>query len=253
MKNVNPEQNPPWTAKELKACLFDFGGTLDADGVTWQDRFYALYEKHGVDVDREAFRHAFYAADDALVDTHALETAGLQETLQTQAERVWEALDLKKTGGRLRAIVTDFLDGMRWHTERNRKLLTRLGARYRLGIVSNFYGNLDRVCTDLGIRDLFACIVDSSRVGVMKPDPLIFQAALNQLGLRPHQSVFVGDNPARDMEGAKGMGMPHIWLVGKNGKSRTPCCPEDPIIPTLEDLGPLLLHGTFERRQEVAG
>ncbi len=247
-----PVRNPPWDTRKLKACLFDFGGTLDADGVTWQDRFYTLYGKHGIDVDREAFRQAFYASDDDLVDTNALEGAGLRETIQAQAERVWEALNLKNGDDRLRAVVTDFLDGMRWHTQRNRKLLARLRDRYRLGIVSNFYGNLDRVCEDLGIRDLFLCIVDSSCVGVVKPDPGIFQAALDQMGLRPDESVFVGDNPGRDMEGAKGIGMPHIWLVGEDGKRRTPCCPGDPIIPTLEGLAPLLLHGEAENQQEVA-
>ena len=54
-----------WTSDDLKACLFDFGGTLDSDGVTWQDRFYAPYEKHGIQVDREAFRQAFYSATTA--------------------------------------------------------------------------------------------------------------------------------------------------------------------------------------------
>ena len=69
-----------WKVEEsLKACLFDFGGTLDADGATWQDRFYALYGKHGVCVDREAFRQAFYDADDTLTETRALEAAGLDD------------------------------------------------------------------------------------------------------------------------------------------------------------------------------
>jgi putative hydrolase of the HAD superfamily len=236
-------QERSWTREGLKACLFDFGGTLDSDGVTWQDRFYALYVEHGVQVDREAFRQAFYDADDSLVETTALEGAGLLETLRAQAERVWSALELDGGDPVLGAIVADFLEGMKRHTRRNRSLLELLRGRYRLGIVSNFYGNLERVCEDLDIKDLFDCLIDSSRVGVVKPDPRIFQAALDRLGIEPHEAVFVGDNPGRDMEGARGLGMPHIWLAGEDVGRRPPCCPGDPVVPSLEAIEPLLISG----------
>ncbi len=244
--------SPAWNPGNLEACLFDFGGTLDSDGLTWQDRFYALYEKHEVRVDREAFRQAFYASDDSLTETGALEGAGLMETLQAQAERVWNGLHLNGERDPLGTIITDFLDGMRWHVERNRKLLVRLRERYKLGIVSNFYGNLDRVCEDLGILDLFDCTVDSSHVGVVKPDPRIFQAALDRMHIRPDQAVFIGDNPGRDMEGAKGLGMPHIWLAGEDTERRRPCCPGDPVIATLDGLEPLLLDGQAPIQGEEA-
>jgi putative hydrolase of the HAD superfamily len=244
---------PTWNPENLEACLFDFGGTLDSDGLTWQDRFYALYEKHGVRVDREAFRQAFYASDDGLNESGALHGAGLMETLQVQAEGVWKGLRLNgEHGWLLRSIVTDFLEGMQWYVERNRNLLLRLKERYRLGIVSNFYGNLDRVCEDLGILDLFECRIDSSRVGVVKPDPKIFQSALDCMGIRPDRAVFVGDNPGRDMEGAKGLGMPHIWLAGEDTERRRPCCPGDPVIPTLDRLEDLLLSGPAAMLREEA-
>src|SRR5262245_21576452 len=51
----------------IKTLLFDFGGTLDADGVAWKERFHALYRAEGLDLDGEAFAPAFYAADDPLV------------------------------------------------------------------------------------------------------------------------------------------------------------------------------------------
>jgi len=241
-----------WNTENLRACLFDFGGTLDADGVTWQDRFYALYEKHGLRVDREVFRRAFYAADDSLTETQTIAGVGLKETLEIQGKRLWKALGLSADKDRMRAIAADFLDGMQWYVERNRPLLVALKGRYDLGIVSNFYGNLDRVFEDLGIRDLFPCIIDSSCEGVLKPDPRIFQAALDGMGIRPDEAVFVGDNPGRDMEGAKGVGMPHIWLAGKDPERAKPCCPGDLVIESLDAIGPLLLEGRYGAPREVA-
>ena len=49
------------------AVLFDFGGTLDADGITWKERFFRLCLDEGVTIARERFDPVFYAADDALV------------------------------------------------------------------------------------------------------------------------------------------------------------------------------------------
>ena len=51
----------------IETLLFDFGGTLDSDGVAWKERFHALYRAEGLDMSAEAFAPAFYAADDALV------------------------------------------------------------------------------------------------------------------------------------------------------------------------------------------
>jgi len=234
----------PWNTQPLKACLFDFGGTLDADGTTWQDRFYELYAKHGLHPDRETFRKAFYRADDSLTETRALEGQGFRKTVEEQAARVWEALAWDGPEDRLAAVVEDFWEAARRTVRRNLEILTELRSVFRLGIVSNFYGNLEPVCEELGIRYLFECLVDSNRVGVVKPDPRIFQAALRHLEVRAEETVFVGDNVYRDMEGARNVGMPHILLASRSLSAPAPCCPGDPVIRSLEELGPLLLRGT---------
>src|SRR5437667_12117461 len=53
----------------ISAVLFDFGGTLDADGLAWKERVYRLFRDEGVAVGRERFDPLFHAADDALVGT----------------------------------------------------------------------------------------------------------------------------------------------------------------------------------------
>ena len=55
------------TANDRAAVLFDFGGTLDADGLPWKERVYRLFRDEGAVVTRDRFDPAFYAADDALV------------------------------------------------------------------------------------------------------------------------------------------------------------------------------------------
>ena len=214
------------------ALLFDFGGTLDADGLAWKTRFRRLYRARGVDPSDAAFDPIFYAADDALVG--ALPPAcGLRETVGRLAGSVSAALgvaDARVTAG----VEEDFLAASLAHLADSGRLLARLRQRYRLGLVSNFYGNLDGVCREAGIAEFFDVMIDSARVGFSKPDARIFRCATEALGVAPADATFVGDSPSRDMAGARAVGMRHVWVTGE--ASAPPCCPGDRVIVTLADL-----------------
>ena len=123
----------------------------------------------------------------------------------------------------------------------NVPLLRELARRYRLGVVSNFYGNLARVCDDAGIHSFFQVLVDSAEVGCTKPDPRIFQRALEALGVPASKATFVGDSLPRDMAGARDVGMRHIWLAGAEPSADGPCCRGDRRIRSLRELEGILL------------
>ncbi len=220
----------------MHSVLFDFGGTLDADGATWLDRFHPIYTEMGIRTPKEIFARAFYASDDALPNRFALKNLSLEETLQYQVGLVIEALAPERSSLRDK-IAQRFLAGCRTQFQRNRPLLERLGRRYRLGIVSNFYGNLESVLKSEGLRDLFETVVDSGVVGQSKPDAGIFWHALKALGASPADCLMVGDSTARDMRGAENMGMAHAKLGPDH---EPPCCPSSWRLNTLSDLEPLL-------------
>jgi putative hydrolase of the HAD superfamily len=217
--------------------LFDFGGTLDADGVPWKERFYRLCLDEGIAISRERFDPIFYAADDALVGAVPA-SLSFADTVDRLAATLTSALGARAAAPRIAA---RFVDAARRQLEANRPVLARLGQRYRLGIVSNFYGNLATVCDNLHIQPLFGVIVDSTRVGFSKPDRRIFQRAVDELGLPPAAAVFVGDSVARDMEGARAIGMGHIWLAGEGQDASRRCCPGDRAVRSLQEVEGLLL------------
>ena len=203
----------------IETLLFDFGGTLDADGVAWKERFHALYRAEGLAMTAEAFAPAFFAADDALVGALPA-TAGLTETVNALAANLEAELGRRagtvkeRSGGdRGRRVGSRFLTNMSAIFVRNRPVLEALGERYRLGIVSNFYGNLEGVCRSSGLAPLFAVMTDSCRVGAEKPDPAIFRAALDALHAAPETTLFIGDSLRRDCEGARRAGMSFIWIA----------------------------------------
>jgi putative hydrolase of the HAD superfamily len=214
------------------ALLFDFGGTLDADGVPWKERFQRLFLARGVDAPPERFDPIFYAVDDALVGSVSPSLSFL-ETVRAVATGVARGLGI--TDPALPGdIAAAFADEALAVAERNLPMLARLAQQYRLGVVSNFYGNLATVCDDVGVRPLVGVMVDSVWAGCVKPDPRIFRRAVDALRVAPAEATFVGDSLSRDMAGARAMGMPHIWLAG--GAAGAACCAGDRVIRTLIDL-----------------
>jgi HAD superfamily hydrolase (TIGR01549 family) len=226
-----PERRP-------RAALFDFGGTLDASGVTWKDRVLRLVRAEGVSVATDAFDPLFYRVDDAL-EAAASPALSFAETVRRLVSGVTAALNVHDAVAD--RIATRFVQDVRDHVRDHAPVLARLAQHYRLGIVSNFYGNLTTVCDDLGLLKWFSVIVDSRVVGYKKPDARIFQAALEALEVRADQAVFVGDSPSRDMAGARNLGIAHVWLVGDVTPRPRPCCPDDRVIGSLTDLRDLLL------------
>jgi HAD superfamily hydrolase (TIGR01509 family) len=97
--------------------------------------------------------------------------------------------------------------------ERNRPILERLGAHYRLGIVSNFTGNLEPCLRDLGLRRYFTVVADSTVVRIAKPDPRIFTGVLTELHATPERAWMVGDNFETDIRPAGALGMRTCWLA----------------------------------------
>jgi HAD superfamily hydrolase (TIGR01509 family) len=212
--------------------LFDFGGTLDADGVPWKERFHRLFLAYGAEADPDVFDPIFYAADDAVVGAIA-PSLPFRDLVGAVASGVAQGLGMDGPGVGAR-VADAFVEEALAVTRRNASILARLARRYRLGIVSNFYGNLATVCDDVGVRPFFEVVVDSTCVGCTKPDPRIFRRAVDGLRVAPGEATFVGDSLTRDMAGARTLGMRHVWLAGD--RAGAACCAGDRVIRTLNDL-----------------
>lgn len=105
-----------------------------------------------------------------------------------------------------------------------------LREKYRLGIVSNAQEAFTPEELDIyGLREHFDIIVLSSQVKLKKPNPAIFQAALEQIGVAPKEAVFVGNDLTADIMGASAMGMKTI-LIGRQQYNIVGVTP-DAIIP----------------------
>ena len=88
------------------------------------------------------------------------------------------------------------------------EMLQTLSARYPIYALTN--GNADTTRT--GISQYLRGAISSAQVGASKPDPRMFQAALDQAGVQAHQCVHIGDHLDDDIKGANAVGMHSIWV-----------------------------------------
>ncbi len=91
-------------------------------------------------------------------------------------------------------------------------ILKKLRGQYRLGIISNADGRIREVLGRAGLAQYFDHITDSGVVGHEKPDRRIFEAALEGMGARAAESVYVGDIYAIDYAGATAAGMKALLI-----------------------------------------
>ena len=83
---------------------------------------------------------------------------------------------------------------------------------YRMSIVSNADGRVEEELRNLEMRGYFERVYDSEVVGVEKPEPGIYELALNDLDLQPEEALFVGDMFYIDIWGANRLGIPGLHL-----------------------------------------
>lgn len=82
----------------------------------------------------------------------------------------------------------------------------------RLGIISNFSPNCESLLTHLGLAHYFDFFIVSGILGIEKPDPRIFQAAITAAGQDVSELVYVGDSVFHDVDGAHAVGMDAILI-----------------------------------------
>jgi putative hydrolase of the HAD superfamily len=194
-----------------RAVLLDYGGTLDGDALHWFDHFLVLYARAGIDVEVDALKRAFYAADDALACAPGIREFTLEPMVHTHVRLQFAALGIRDASIEHR-VADAFIADTRVAWDRNRPLIRRLAGAFPLGVVSNSYGNMPALLADAALGP-FAVIVDSALVGLRKPDPAIYAYAARRLQLPAAAILHVGDSWERDVVSARAAGMRAVWLA----------------------------------------
>jgi putative hydrolase of the HAD superfamily len=117
-----------------------------------------------------------------------------------------------------------------------RPALETLARDYPLVALTN--GNADVRRTELG--HLFSHAFSAADVGAAKPDPALFRAACDALGVRTAELVHIGDDPLRDVHAARRFGARAVWLRREPAPWPEGVARAHHEIASLDELPPLL-------------
>jgi putative hydrolase of the HAD superfamily len=94
-------------------------------------------------------------------------------------------------------------------------MLRGLSADYRLGLLSNFtHGPAAReILAITGLAPCFDTVVISGEIGYRKPHRMVFDRLVKELGVSRHETIYIGDDPEPDIEGARGAGIRPVWTT----------------------------------------
>ena len=232
-----PTHNTP----RYEAVIFDLDGTLRISRPRFMDALLDVVRDLGVPIREEAWPeverwvHYYWARSPELqydLDTHGeerlwlhfmqrlLEQAGYPASVE-DAARLQEAF-------RARYAPESVL------TPGARETLQALRERAAvLGVLSNRRDPFQEELANLGIADFFDFTLAAGEVGVWKPEPGIFHAALERAGrIPPERAVYIGDNYFADVKGARAAGM-DVILVDLRGIFVDADCPRVTHLPDI--------------------
>lgn len=233
----------------IKGFIFDYGGTIDTQGSHWGMMLWHAYERHQVPVSEQAFREAYVFAERKLgAETIVLPSDTFHETLRKKIEIELSYLQqngcLKANIDTLRDELADDLYQRTCETvEDSKRTLRVLSEKYPLILVSNFYGNLQTVVDEFGLTPYFRKVIESAQVNLRKPDPRIFQLALNIMPVPTADICIVGDSIKNDIHPAHSLGCKTIHILGEPWSDKQEVDESDWQIHHLDEILKLPLQG----------
>ena len=221
----------------IRGVLFDYGGTIDTNGIHWAEVIWEAYQAENVLITKEAFRDAYVYGErmlgkNPIIQPHHtfLDMMRLKIEIQRSKSPFEGGRGMSKVQGskgkdesyltkvplvgkELSYRIADYCyNYARTSVEKARPLIERIANKYPLVMVTNFYGNMRAVLSDFGIDHLFPIIIESAVVGIRKPDPQIFRLGVETLQLQANEVVVIGDSYDKDIIPATIAGCQTIWL-----------------------------------------
>jgi len=236
----------------IKLVLFDLGSTLIYEKDDWTPFFpradAALWEVLR-NAGGQLEPHAFYGQFDTLF--HLYYVQHRNDLVEPTTAAVLDEL-LRKKGYTLpTAIIRAGVRAMFAVTQSNwlpeddaistLEILRNRG--FHIGLISNASDdeNTQTLIDKGGFRPFLEFIISSAAFSRRKPDPGIFEIALQHFQTPSEQAVMIGDTYEADIVGGHAVGMKTIWITRRVSNAPAhPAVQPDAVVTTLSEIPPLL-------------
>ena len=219
----------------MTAILFDYGATLDTFGQHWGMVIWHGYEHLSIPVTEAQYRDAYVYGERTLGSKDIIQqTDTFLTTLKVKIDLQFDFL--RDSGAWLSGdeerkakhdtLVEYLYSGLQKNMEHTRLVLSQLHDKgIPMALVSNFYGNVEAVLTEMQLRDFFCEVIESAQVRIRKPDPRLYALGIEALRskvapecLDEKDILVVGDSISKDIIPAKSLSCKTAWFKGEGWK-----------------------------------
>ena len=207
----------------IKALYFDLDHTLWDFESNSALAFKDLFVQYDIALDLEVFLEV-YVPNNTIFWKRYREGHIDKETLRFQRlKTVFDSLNYSTTNELIDELADAYIQTLPEYNilfEGALKILTALKKKYTLHLITNGFKDVQYFkMRNSGLLPFFETITDSSSVGVKKPNPKIFNHALQEGEVSAAQSIMIGDSLEADIEGALAVGMHAIHFMPTEKKN----------------------------------
>lgn len=204
--------------EKIKGMLLDFGGTIDTNGIHWYSMFSNGYSKAHINVDDDLLRNAYVFAERTLGRQSIIKpdytfSRTIREKIRLQSEFLMSQGTIISNDQQNKVLDICYNSVKSNINNISIPTLKSLNELFPLVLVTNFYGNMHTVLKEFALDRYFMSVIESSVVGVRKPDPEIFRLGVDAIpGVKPEDTVMVGDSADKDIIPSASIGCKTIRL-----------------------------------------
>ena len=195
----------------VRHVFFDLDHTL-WDFETNSDKTFAyIFERNRVQLDLDRFTNTYRPINKKYWKLFREDKVSKTDLRYRRLREAFDALEFEAGDELIHTLSEEYIDFLSLNNQlfaHALEVLEYLREKYSLHIITNGFEEVQhRKLASSRLEPYFEHVVTSENVGVKKPDPRIFQYALQKAEASPSESIMIGDNYEADIQGALNVGM----------------------------------------------
>jgi len=210
---------------DITDVFFDLDHTLWDFERNSELTYHKIFEKHNLQIHLPDFLKVYVPNNTRLWGLYQMDEIDKEELRYQRLRMSFDAIGMSVTDQDIDLLADDYIKHLPTFNhlfDHAKTILQYLKPKYNLHIITNGFAEVQEgKLKNSGIAHYFDVIMDSEKAGVKKPNPIIFEKAMNLARVQPAKSLMVGDNYEVDILGAKNVGMHALYfnpLIPKNEK-----------------------------------
>ena len=212
---------------EIKNVFFDLDHTLWDFERNSALTFELLFNKYKLDIDINSFLKVYVPINLEYWRLYRNESISKEYLRFNRLNDAFKKLNIDVSSDLINKLSYDYIENLPKFNhliDGANELLLYLKKKYKLYLITNGFRNVQsNKLKNSGIDNFFISIYDSESIGVKKPNPLIFNHALDDSGCIARESVMIGDSFEADIQGSLSVGMNAIHYVNFGEKEHKEC------------------------------